>query len=64
LGQREAARRWGIGAAVSAELACRMADLLDLYVAVYDPAWPVLCLDERRRQRRVPSVCVLLELSR
>jgi hypothetical protein len=31
---------------VSAEFVCRMEDVLDLYAAPYDPARPVVCLDE------------------
>ena len=52
LGKGESARQWGMGAAVSAEFACRMADLLNLYTEVYDPARPTVCLDECRLQRR------------
>ena len=31
---------------MSAEFVCRMEDVLDLYAEPYDPARPVVCLDE------------------
>ena len=38
---------WVIPPAADAEFAARMEQVLDVYAQPYDPAWPVVCMDEQ-----------------
>ncbi len=41
---------WVIPPAADAEFAAHMEQVLDVYAQPYDPAWPVVCMDEQRVQ--------------
>ncbi|HCM73988.1 MAG TPA: IS630 family transposase [Armatimonadetes bacterium] len=51
-------QQWVIPPQANAEFVCAMEDVLDVYTRPYDPARPVVCLDELSKQRvaetRVP----------
>ena len=38
---------WVIPPAADAEFAAHMEQVLDVYAQPYDPAWPVVCMDEQ-----------------
>lgn len=43
-------RQWCIAPTASAEFVCRMEDVLEVYQRPFDPARPVVCLDESTKQ--------------
>ena len=51
-------KQWVIPPQANAEFVCAMEDVLEVYTRPYDPARPVVCLDELGKQRvaetRVP----------
>jgi len=43
-------QQWVIPPQANAEFVCAMEDVLDIYTRPYDPARPVVCLDELSKQ--------------
>ena len=48
-------KQWVIPPQANADFVCAMEDVLEVYIRPYDPARPVVCLDELNKQACIPA---------
>ncbi len=53
---------WVIPPAAGTEFAAHMEQVLDVYAQPYDPAWPVVCMDDGVDASSAASECAKVEL--